>query len=92
MDTLGSGENIKETVIEEGQAEVPRKRLVDFKKLLTQKQCFILDNRIMAEDPLTLAEIGKRVNASRESIRQAQVKLSRKLVRNLRSVEIRPSM
>jgi len=87
MDTLGSGEDIEETVIQKDNRERLQKRLVDFKALLSEKERFILEHRIMAEDPLTLREIGKRFNTSRESIRQTQVKISRNLVNNLRSNE-----
>ena len=82
MDTIGSGEDIEETMIEKDYTEMLHKRLDDFKKLLNEKECFILDNRIMAEDPLTLREIGERFNTSRESIRQIQAKISRNLARN----------
>ena len=91
MDTIGSGEDIEETLIEKDYTEVLHKRLDDFKKQLNEKECFILDNRIMAEDPLTLREIGERFNTSRESVRQIQAKISRNLARNLRSSELRPS-
>ncbi len=90
MDTIGSGEDIEETLIKKDNEEMLQKRLVDFKKLLSEKECFILDNRIMAEEPLTLREIGERFKTSRESVRQIQVKVSKNLVRNLRSSEIRP--
>ena len=92
MDTIGSGEDIEETLIEKDHTEMLHKRLGDFKKQLNEKECFIFDNRIMAEDPLTLREIGERFNTSRESVRQIQAKISRNLARNLRSSEIRPSM
>ena len=92
MDTIGSGEDIEEMLIKKDSEEVLQRRLVDFKKLLSEKECFILDNRIMAEEPLTLREIGERFNTSRESVRQIQVKVSRNLVRNLRSSEIRPHL
>ncbi len=92
MDTIGSGEDIEETLIEKDTTEMLRKRIGDFKKRLSEKECFIFDNRIMAEDPLTLREIGERFNTSRESVRQIQAKISRNLERNLRSSEIRPSM
>ena len=88
MDTIGSGEDIEETVIRKDNTEVLHKGLGDFKKQLNEKQCFILDHRIMAEDPLTLCEIGKHFNASRESIRQAQAKISRNLIKHLRSSEL----
>jgi RNA polymerase sigma-32 factor len=68
------------------------KRLGNFKKRLSEKECFIFDNRIMAEDPLTLEEIGKRFNRSRESIRQIQEKISKNLARNLRLSENQPPM
>ena len=92
IDTIGSGEDIEETLIEKDTTEMLRKRLGDFKKHLSEKECFIFDNRIMAEDPLTLREIGERFNTSRESVRQIQVKISRNLARNLRSSGIQPSM
>ncbi len=92
MDTIGSGEDIEETLIEKDYTEMLHKKLGDFKKQLNEKECFILDNRIMAENPLTLKEIGERFNTSRESVRQIQVKISRNLASNLRSSDIRPSM
>jgi RNA polymerase sigma-32 factor len=90
MDTLGSGEDVEETVIRKDSGEMLQKRLGDFKRQLNEKECFILDNRIMAEHPLTLREIGERFNTSRETIRQTQVKISRSLIKHLRSSEIRP--
>jgi len=92
IDTIGSGEDIEETLIEKDYTETLHKRLEDFKKQLNEKECFIFDNRIVAEDPLTLREIGERFNTSRESIRQIQAKISRNLASNLRSSEIRPSV
>jgi RNA polymerase sigma-32 factor len=92
MDTIGSGEDIEETLIEKDYTEMLHKKLGNFKKLLNEKERFILDNRIMAENPLTLREIGERFNTSRESVRQIQVKISRNLASNLRSSDIRPSM
>jgi RNA polymerase sigma-32 factor len=90
MDTIGSGEDIEKMVIEKDQTELLYKRLGDFKRRLHEKESFILDNRIVAEDPLTLEAIGKRFNRSRESIRQMQTKILTKLKRHLRASEIRP--
>ena len=92
MDTIGSGEDIEETLIEKDHTEMLHERLGAFKKQLSEKECFIFDHRIMAEDPLTLREIGERFNVSRESVRQIQAKISRNLASNLRSSDIRPSM
>jgi len=91
MDTIGSGEDIEGALIEKDTAEMLHKRLGTFKKRLNERECFILDNRIMAEDPLTLEEIGQRINTSRERVRQIEVKIAKKLAKNLRSSKIRPS-
>jgi RNA polymerase sigma-32 factor len=92
MDTIGSGEDIEELLIEKDYTEVLHKRLGDFKMQLNEKECFIFDNRIMAENPVTLREIGERFGTSRESVRQVQLKVSRNLAKNLRLSDIRPSM
>ena len=90
IDTIASGEDIEETVAEKERREMLKDKLADFKKLLNEKECFILEHRIMAEDPITLREIGERFNTSRESIRQLQAKISRNLTRNLRAGMVRP--
>jgi RNA polymerase sigma-32 factor len=92
MDTIGSGEDIEETLIEKDDTEVLHGRLGDFKKQLNEKECFIFDNRMVADDPLTLREIGEHFNTSKESIRQIQAKTLRDLARNLKSSEIRSSV
>ena len=91
-DTMGSDEDIEEALIEKDHTEILRKRLGDFKKRLSERECFIFDNRIMAEDPLTLREIGERFSTSRENVRQIQAKISRSLTQNLKSSEIRPTL
>jgi RNA polymerase sigma-32 factor len=85
LDTLSTDEDIEETVAEKEKREVVRKKLVEFKKLLNEKERYILDHRIMAEDPVTLREIGEHFNTSRESVRQLQTKITKNLTRNLRA-------
>ena len=87
VDMIGSGEDIEEILIEKDYMEVLQKRLGHFKEQLNVKECFIFDNRIMAEDRLTLREVGERFSVSRESVRQIQAKISRNLAKNLRSSE-----
>jgi RNA polymerase sigma-32 factor len=90
MDTIGSGEDIEEKVAEKEKREILEKRLGEFKRLLSEKERFILENRILAEEPATLREIGDRFNTSRESIRQMQTKIAKSLARNLRASALRP--
>lgn len=91
-DTIGSGEDIEKALLEKDNTEALHKRLGDFKKQLTEKESFIFDNRMVAEDPLTLREIGEYFNISRERVRQIQAKISTNLARNLKLSEIRPSI
>jgi RNA polymerase sigma-32 factor len=91
MDTLGSGEDIEAALIEKDHTEIFHNRLGAFKERLSERECFIFDHRIMAEDPLTLREIGERFGISRESVRQMQTRISRNLAKDLRSSDVRPS-
>lgn len=46
---------------------------------LNEKESFIIKNRVMADVPLTLQEIGDRYNISRERVRQIEKQALRKL-------------
>lgn len=46
---------------------------------LTSREHLILDQRLMSESPITLRDIGTRLNISRERARQLEVKLKEKL-------------
>ena len=50
-------------------------KLAEFRKTLSGKEADIFDNRIIAEKPLTLQELGGKYNISRERIRQIQEKI-----------------
>jgi RNA polymerase sigma-32 factor len=54
---------------------------------LSEKEAFVIKNRIMAESPLTLQEIGNHLKLSRERVRQIESEALRKLKR-----EISPSV
>jgi len=51
------------------------KSLHEFRETLSGKEADIFDNRIMAEKPLTLQDLGDKYNISRERIRQLQEKI-----------------
>jgi len=53
--------------------------LDNMKKRLSDKEISILSERLMADEPLTLAEIGAKYNISRERIRQIEFRLIDKL-------------
>lgn len=56
------------------------KSLREFRKTLSGKEADIFDNRILAEKPLTLQDLGDKYKISRERIRQIQ----EKIIKNIR--------
>lgn len=55
--------------------ELLREKLEEYRKTLSGKHGDIFDNRILAEHPLTLQELGDKYNISRERVRQIQEKI-----------------
>ncbi len=49
------------------------------KNTLNEKELFILDQRMLAEKPLTLQEIGNKYGTTREAVRQAESRLFKKI-------------
>jgi RNA polymerase sigma-32 factor len=52
------------------------KKLREFRKRLTDREADIFDNRIMAEKPLILKELGEKYQISRERVRQIQKEIT----------------
>jgi RNA polymerase sigma-32 factor len=52
-------------------------KLAEYRERLSEKELDIFDNRIMAEEPMTLQELGDKYNISRERVRQIQVKITK---------------
>ena len=59
--------------------EILKEKLASFRTILPEKEQFIFDNRLMAEEPLTLQEIGDIYGISRERVRQIQVRITKKI-------------
>jgi RNA polymerase sigma-32 factor len=78
MDMMKSGENVEEVVAEQEKSEILAKKVAEFKKTLNDKELFIFEQRIMAEEPFTLQEIGARFSISRERVRQIENRVIKK--------------
>lgn len=52
---------------------------------LSEKEAYILEHRLLTDDPVTLREIGERYNVTRERIRQLEARLLTKLKVHLHS-------
>jgi RNA polymerase sigma-32 factor len=59
-------------------------QLNEFRKTLTGKDIEIFDKRVVADDPLTLQELGDQFGVSRERVRQLESRLMGKLREHLR--------
>ena len=69
------GEPIDEQISEHQGRKLLLKSLGEFRETLSGKEADIFDNRIMAEKPLTLQDLGDKYHISRERIRQIQEKI-----------------
>jgi len=58
--------------------ELLLQKLEEYRETLSGKQRDIFDNRILADDPLTLQELGDKYSISRERVRQIQEKILKK--------------
>jgi RNA polymerase sigma-32 factor len=69
------GVAIDEQISENQGRKLLLKSLGEFRETLSGKEADIFDNRIMAEKPLTLQDLGDKYHISRERIRQIQEKI-----------------
>ncbi len=70
--------------VEEGFAEneitdIIHEKLEKLLPKLSDKEIFILENRLLTDDPITLREIGEKYNVTRERIRQLEARLVAKM-------------
>jgi RNA polymerase sigma-32 factor len=79
MDTLSSDEDVQEIVSRKEESELLSKKVMEFKRNLSDRAVFIFDHRIASDEPRTLQEIGSVFNISRERVRQIENKIRGKL-------------
>lgn len=65
-------------------SELLRAELDEFRKTLGGKDIDIFDKRVVADEPLTLQELGDQFGVSRERVRQLEARLMGKLREHLR--------
>lgn len=78
MSLISADENVEEAVAEKEKKEMIKDKIREFKTTLNEKALYILEHRIMADEPSTLTEIGERFHISRERVRQIQNKVLKK--------------
>jgi RNA polymerase sigma-32 factor len=75
----GTGQSVDAQVARKERKVIIRKKLVGFRKICNEQELDILENRLLAELPLTLRQIGEHYGISRERVRQIQNKMLTKL-------------
>lgn len=74
-----TGPRVDEMVAEDEFRSIIRRKLADFRLTLADpeksKEAFIFDHRLMADNPLTLQEVGENFDISRERVRQLESRL-----------------
>jgi len=74
-----------ETVAHNQLNELLNERLARFRGTLAGKDLLIFDQRLVAEEPLTLQKLGEDFGVSRERVRQLEARLAAKLREYLKS-------
>ena len=71
--------NAEEAVSTLEYQQLIRRKLTDFARTLEGKEAVIFNQRLFAEEPLTLQDIGDQYGISRERVRQLESRLKKKL-------------
>ena len=79
LDMLPAGEPLEERVADIQFKEVFNRKIEEFSLTLKDKEGFLLKNRLLAENPLTLQSAGDQLRISRERARQIEKGVLEKL-------------
>jgi RNA polymerase sigma-32 factor len=71
--------NVEEEVADAESRQLISRKVKEFGETLAGKDRVIFDARLMAEEPLTLQDIGDRYGISRERVRQIEERIKKKL-------------
>ncbi len=84
MDFLPAlGPGIEDSLASDEIAGLLRSRLKTIIPKLNEKELYILNNRLLTDEPVTLREIGERYNVTRERVRQLETRLLEKIRQHL---------
>jgi len=77
--------NQEEVLGEDEEKKILEREVQDAMRRLNEKEEYVIKNRIMADSPLTLQEIGNHLKLSRERVRQIESEALRKLKKEMGS-------
>jgi RNA polymerase sigma-32 factor len=80
MDMLASNlPDTEELIADDEFQRLIKSRLAEFRETLAERDADIFDKRMVAEDPITLRELGESFGVSRERVRQLENELKQRL-------------
>ena len=79
MQADSTQESVDERIARQEELELLRKSLASLEDELSEREKFLLENRLLADQPLTLQEIGDKYGITREAARQMEARLIGKL-------------
>jgi RNA polymerase sigma-32 factor len=80
MDFLPAlGPGLEDGFATEEIAAIVRDSITHIAPKLSEKEAYILNRRLLSDEPVTLREIGERYNITRERVRQVETRLLQKL-------------
>jgi RNA polymerase sigma-32 factor len=71
--------NQEEAIAQEEEKRIQEREVQNAMKRLNEKEAYVIKNRIMSEEPLTLQQIGDHLKLSRERVRQIESEALKKL-------------
>ena len=78
-DVKGVHSNMEDTFSDEQQKSLLRYEIQKMQKNFSEKENYVINNRLLAETPQTLQSIAQHFNVSKEAIRQTEERLLKKL-------------
>jgi RNA polymerase sigma-32 factor len=73
--------NQEEAIAQDEEKRMREREVQSAMKRLSEKEAYVIKNRIMADEPLTLQQIGDHLKLSRERVRQIESEALKKLKR-----------
>jgi RNA polymerase sigma-32 factor len=83
MDMVKTDDNIEDMVEEREKKKIAARRIAEFRTILSERELYIFEHRVMNDEPMTLQEIGDHFNISRERARQIEKGLTDKVSKHL---------
>jgi RNA polymerase sigma-32 factor len=84
------GLNQEELLAHEEERKFQEQRILQAMKCLNEKEVYVIKNRVMADEPLTLQQIADHFKLSRERVRQIESQALARLKRELTHPSLHP--